>query len=1476
MLKKVTSVLLCACMITSYMAVGSIPVQAAEIEAQESKTTTNYGLTSNVQQGQILQCWNWSYQNITANLEKIASQGFSAIQTSPITPSNCESAGYTVANRWWTFYQPTNFAINQKTSNGLGTKADFEEMCEVAHSYGVKVIVDAVLNHMASQTRNDVCLLVPSEIRTNSALWHDMSIDISNYENRYDATQHCMDGLPDLNTANKTVQNYAITYLQECIDAGADGFRFDAAKHIETSYDDSSFSSDYWETVIPTVTSYAQSTRGITPYYYGETLGNLGGGSWAGYTDYMTVTDDGKATDIRDSVQSGSGAGAAVSDIGKGVAPSKALQWPESHDTYISGSTSGISTKLINQTWAVLGSRNQVCGLYFARPDDPSTTMIGDADVTGWANAEVKAVNQFKNHFAGQSEYLASSGSVAYNERGTSGVVIVNCNGGSKTVSLKANKMASGTYKDVITGNSFTVSGGYINGTVGATGIAVVYDANAIENPTTPVTNPVTSGNIYFTPSSNWTDANARFAAYFFNSSGDEAWVSLTKNSDGKYFAAMPSGYSNVIFVRMNPSTTANTWDNKWNQTADLTISGNYFTLTSSDWDNGTGTWSTITEPTEPVTTPVTEPVTVPVTEPVTTPVTVPVTEPVTTPVTEPVTTPVADNQIYFVPSTNWTEANARFAAYFFNGSSDPTWISLTANSDGKYSGTIPTGDYKSVIFVRMNPSTTANTWDNKWNQTADLTINGNCFTLTSTEWDNGNGTWTTIGTPTQPVTEPVTVPTTEPVTTPVTVPVTEPVTVPTTEPITTPVIDNLIYFVPSTNWTEANARFAAYFFNGSSDPTWISLTANSDGKYSGTIPTGDYKSVIFVRMNPSTTANTWDNKWNQTADLTINGNCFTLTSTEWDNGNGTWTTIGTPTQPVTEPVTVPTTEPVTTPVTVPVTEPVTVPTTEPITTPVIDNLIYFVPSTNWTEANARFAAYFFNGSSDPTWISLTANSDGKYSGTIPTGDYKSVIFVRMNPSTTANTWDNKWNQTADLTIDGNCFTLTSTAWDNGTGTWTTINTPTQPATQPVTVPTTQPATTPVVDNQIYFVPSTNWTEANARFAAYFFDGSSDPTWISLTANSDGKYSGTIPTGDYKSVIFVRMNPSTTANTWDNKWNQTADLTINGNCFTLTSTEWDNGNGTWSTIENPTVAPTDESTTPTEKPTVSTEKDGYYVTGDINMKLASCGSNKVSGKIALQAGTYQIKLNNNGTLLGYGKTVTNSSNGMTFKSTYSSFMTLNATGGVYTFQVNADTNTLVIKHDSNLPTNYLTGDINTILTPVAGRTLAIGTTYLEAGTYNFKLSIDNVAFGYGKTVTDKTTGSMSFKNTYSSNATLIATGGTYTFTLNTSTNKLLINHVPAKDEASNDIHLSGDINLVLDDDSGNSDIATGTVTLAEGTYSFRLYNYGQALTAGVRVADSGEKKLFGNYTAPLTLLASGGTYTFTFDKTTDTITIEKA
>lgn len=95
---------------------------------------------------------------------------------------------------------------------------------------------------------------------------------------------------------------------------------------------------------------------------------------------------------------------------------------------------------------------------------------------------------------------------------------------------------------------------------------------------------------LYLKPNANWVTDSARFAAYFFNdSTSTNEWRDMTQDGD-YYSVSIPSGYSNVIFCRMNPGTTENSWSNKWNQTAnlDFNISSykNAYELPSGAWDD--------------------------------------------------------------------------------------------------------------------------------------------------------------------------------------------------------------------------------------------------------------------------------------------------------------------------------------------------------------------------------------------------------------------------------------------------------------------------------------------------------------------------------------------------------------------------------------------------------------------------------------------------------------------------------------------------------------------------------------------------------------------------------------------------------------------------------------------------------------------------------------------------------------------------
>lgn len=464
---------------------GIVPGTALQTVAAETSvavvSSSSTEAKDDIQDGVTLHCWNWSFNNITANLDTIAAQGYTAIQTSPIQFAKEPTSGKKVGDNWWVYYQPAGFFIeNNSGRSALGTKTEFENMCKKAHEKGIKVIVDVVANHMGNQTRNNLSSAIVSDIRNDSSCWHDITKNTTDYSNRYDITQYCMDGVPDLNTANSKIQNYVLNYLKECIDAGADGFRFDGAKHIETPDDSASgCGSNFWPTVINGAKSYAKSTRNIDLYCYGEVLDapdSSGKLPITAYTKYMSVTDNRTGNDVRDNVNSRNASAAASPYYYNGAAGAdKLVLWAESHDTYAGNKSSGVSTENINKTWALVAARNGAMDLYFARPYSNSS-MIGAADKTGWANVEVAAVNKFHNAFTGQKEYLSSSGNIAYCERGNSGVVLVNCSGTSQWADVKANIMASGTYKDQITGNTFTVENGKIKGQIGSTGIAVVYN----------------------------------------------------------------------------------------------------------------------------------------------------------------------------------------------------------------------------------------------------------------------------------------------------------------------------------------------------------------------------------------------------------------------------------------------------------------------------------------------------------------------------------------------------------------------------------------------------------------------------------------------------------------------------------------------------------------------------------------------------------------------------------------------------------------------------------------------------------------------------------------------------------------------------------------------------------------------------------------------------------------------------------------
>ncbi len=539
---KIAAALLSATLIgTSFAGLSStfaLTTNAATTATATTSGRTNYGLANTSQKGVILHCWNWSYNNIKKYMKDIAAAGYTSIQTSPVQqPKDYYWEGVAYGNvgipngtggedsNWWKAYQPVTFSICDNGYTWYGTKAEFKAMCDEAEKYGVKVIVDIVANHMGNikgykigdeeTVMGDISKQVGEfwkpDMLTDPTYWHISTSWTHSSDGRFDVTQGNM-GMPDLNTGDSRVQQMVLGLLKECIDCGADGFRFDAAKHIETPADNPAFASDFWDVVLDGARDYYKQVNGYDGvYFYGEVLNRLDDTkAEAYYRSKMSITDNSTSDNLRNSVINGQVSALASSGYCGYIAGQgdKCVLWAESHDTYMGGGSSYDANDAdIKKTWAIIASRKDSTGLFFARPyyskdilagdvskarqstteilKNIDQTQLGDVGSLTWADPEVVAVNRFRNFFVGSSEKLGASDNTAYNVRGNKGIVIVRGEGPG-AVSLKVD-MTDGKYVDQVTGEQFTVSGGTIKGNIkNPNGIAVIYNPTVDYGKVTP------------------------------------------------------------------------------------------------------------------------------------------------------------------------------------------------------------------------------------------------------------------------------------------------------------------------------------------------------------------------------------------------------------------------------------------------------------------------------------------------------------------------------------------------------------------------------------------------------------------------------------------------------------------------------------------------------------------------------------------------------------------------------------------------------------------------------------------------------------------------------------------------------------------------------------------------------------------------------------------------------------------------------
>jgi alpha-amylase len=451
-----------------------------------------YGLAKEMRDGATLHAFEWSFKTIEENIPDIAAAGYTSVQTEPIQKikDNRKLGTGNWYLNWYYIYQPVDMSIGNYV---VGSEDDFKELCDVAHKYGVRIIVDVVANHFTSDFD------VIADRWRNKSYFHEDK-QISDYNNREDCTQHKLSGLWDLNTQDATVTQSMADLLKQMVADGADGFRYDAAKHIELS--DEVFggkASNYWNTIL----------QNGTQYQYGEVLEDANVREtdyadlfWNSSTGKGGITDSSFGHEVRNGVQHGSLSASHFTQHNK-VTEDKTVNWVESHDNFANGEANipqELNDEWIKYGWAGITAQKNGMTLFFDRPYKDGGTYgtgkagtygngsgpfnenskLGDAGSDLWKDPEVVAVNHFRNSMVGEDSNVSNCGDdlclMVERSAGSSaqdGVVVANANSSEKSLAGTSTKLSNGTYTDEVTGSKLVVSGGTItSGSVKAKGIA--------------------------------------------------------------------------------------------------------------------------------------------------------------------------------------------------------------------------------------------------------------------------------------------------------------------------------------------------------------------------------------------------------------------------------------------------------------------------------------------------------------------------------------------------------------------------------------------------------------------------------------------------------------------------------------------------------------------------------------------------------------------------------------------------------------------------------------------------------------------------------------------------------------------------------------------------------------------------------------------------------------------------------------------
>jgi alpha-amylase len=411
----------------------------------------------------IANLWEWPWTSVGSECSSVLGPaGYGAVQVAP--PGDSISVA---GHPWWDVYQPAAYDLNSR----FGTRAQFAAMVSACHTAGVKVYVDAVVNHMTGANQSSGTSYGGATFTAGSSYpgagyssgdFHAYPGDcpepddqIHDWNSQTEVQECQLVNLSDLRTESDHVRTQIAGYLNDLLSLGVDGFRVDAAKHMNVN----------------DVAAIKAKLTNPSVFWSQEVMpGSPGGLSMPTYEQTGSLLEFNYATNLKNQFQ---GSIANLQTFGPtwGLEPSnKAVAFVSNHDTerngstlsYKSGATDTLATVFM-LAWNY-GTPNVMSSFSFSNTDqsppaDANGYVTAVSCGNGWeCQHRQRAVrNMVGFHNATRADptvgnwWSDGSNAIAFS-RGANGWTAID-NGSSAVSRTFATGLAAGVYCDVIHGD---------------------------------------------------------------------------------------------------------------------------------------------------------------------------------------------------------------------------------------------------------------------------------------------------------------------------------------------------------------------------------------------------------------------------------------------------------------------------------------------------------------------------------------------------------------------------------------------------------------------------------------------------------------------------------------------------------------------------------------------------------------------------------------------------------------------------------------------------------------------------------------------------------------------------------------------------------------------------------------------------------------------------------------------------------------